>query len=251
MIGQIYKNAMRVITYTGQGSEDPVRDERGMQLLANLSDNFQRNTEFFARHLGPSAIRRNRAQLHVQTLSTEIAKTSTPDDWSWLLELCFGEWSTRLWIVQEQLLNAEIWMSRGRRLVSWADAVVLPLLWYLDLVPGNELLSYWGDSMLHVGPYWWPLAVSAYSMWYRRSPLRSQETKRSLFENIWDYGGLECQNPRDRIFALLGVSSDATDLAISIEYKKSSAEVFREATAAMLCRNLCGTFSPTSPTAII
>jgi hypothetical protein len=57
----------------------------------------------------------------------ELPVLKLPDDlegdvidervWEWLISLCFNEWGRRLWIVQEQLLNAENIMMRGPQIL--------------------------------------------------------------------------------------------------------------------------------------
>jgi len=46
--------------------------------------------------------------------------------------------------------------------------------------------------------------------------------------------GLESSDPRDRIFALLGMSADAMDLGAVPDYSKSKARVFTEVAMALI-----------------
>lgn len=59
-------------------------------------------------------------------------------------------------------------------------------------------------------------------------------TPMPFFDNYIQHGHLDCQDPRDRIFALLGISADADKLNIPIDYSKPASEVFRTTTVAML-----------------
>jgi hypothetical protein len=53
----------------------------------------------------------------------------------WLLQVAYGEWVRRLWIVQEQLLNQELVMLHGFSLFSWDVAAGMPLLFAAQLFP--------------------------------------------------------------------------------------------------------------------
>jgi hypothetical protein len=53
----------------------------------------------------------------------------------WLLQVAYGEWVRRLWIVQEQLLNRELVMLHGFSLFSWDVAADIPLPFAVQLLP--------------------------------------------------------------------------------------------------------------------
>ncbi|KAK4953114.1 hypothetical protein LTR10_008820 [Elasticomyces elasticus] len=53
-----------------------------------------------------------------------------------------------------------------------------------------------------------------------------EPTKQSLLQNLMRYYGAECSDPRDRVYALLGVSSD--DHGIQPDYRKGVVELYIE-----------------------
>lgn len=51
---------------------------------------------------------------------------------------------------------------------------------------------------------------------------------------IFRKGVLEATDPRDRVFALLGISADAADLHLAPDYSKSKARVFTDVAMALI-----------------
>jgi hypothetical protein len=56
----------------------------------------------------------------------------------------------------------------------------------------------------------------------------------TLLQNMQIYDELKCRDPRDRIYALLAISSDTTQLSIKPDYSASISEVFRMVTISIL-----------------
>jgi len=78
----------------------------------------------------------------VLTLPEDLQDTSSYDEekyviwgWRWLLHVAYGEWTQRLWIVQEQCLNREVVMLHGTNLLSWDAVTTLALMFSLSLLP--------------------------------------------------------------------------------------------------------------------
>ncbi len=49
--------------------------------------------------------------------------------------MAYGDWTQRLWIVQEQCLNRELVMLHGITLLSWDAVATLPFMFGLELLP--------------------------------------------------------------------------------------------------------------------
>ncbi|KAH8752439.1 hypothetical protein F5882DRAFT_484849 [Hyaloscypha sp. PMI_1271] len=153
----------------------------------------------------------------------------------------YGEWSRRLWIVQEQLLNEEIVMLRGSSLLSWDAVAMIPVLFGLNLIPRkltNRLASSWqentGNSIINLVN----IEESIYYLWYTRKQ-QQKETKWLsvrpwLMSNMARYESQHCCDQRDRVFSLLAISSDATRLGITPDYSASIRRVFHDASIRML-----------------
>lgn len=64
---------------------------------------------------------------------------------------------------------------------------------------------------------------------------KTAPTMASLLQGTYIFGeGLEASDPRDYIFALLGMSNDAADLHIAPDYSKSKAQVYTEVAIAFI-----------------
>jgi len=65
------------------------------------------------------------------------------------------EWTSRLWIIQEQLLNAETLILRGSQLLRWEVVAFITVLFSLDLLP-VDVVDFWRDNPdhrhFHTGP---------------------------------------------------------------------------------------------------
>jgi hypothetical protein len=143
LMGQIYKNAARVITYTGPAGDEEVERE-GERLLVRFNRHFAPNYELLSQieHSVEAHIRR--LELPVIELPNDLSRDVIEKRvWEWLILLCFNEWGRRLWIVQEQLLNIENLVMRGPKILPWEIVVVVPMLYYLDFIPDYYVYDFW------------------------------------------------------------------------------------------------------------
>jgi hypothetical protein len=139
LMGQIYKNAARVITYLGPAIErDSALEQRGFQLLKRLYDHFTPNYEKLAGTFDAADADERRSELPVKSLPDCLDELDSEETRQWIASLCVGEWASRLWMVQEQLLNeVEVVMLRGSCLISWdtSNTSLMPSLF-------SNLLNY-------------------------------------------------------------------------------------------------------------
>lgn len=128
----------------------------------------------------------------------------------------------RLWIVQEVLLAKELVLCFGdnaRTVISW------------------ELLTRTRVSLRAVSPYW--KLIPALEEYVNRikdtSPLRldmmrqGNERRWPLFSLIEMTKTSLCQDPRDKIYGLLGLASDFSVKELGITYEKPVAHVLEDA----------------------
>lgn len=130
----------------------------------------------------------------------DAEKTSLRSDPKYLLRV----WWKRLWCVQEFMLSPRVpKIMIGPHLVGWSDFVAV------SGTVVNPIFK--GDS-------------DGLNGW------QAQSRHRSLLELLritsTDFA---CTDPRDRIFALLGITND-TSLSIQADYEKTTEEVYSEAT---------------------
>ena len=237
LMGEIYKHATRVITYVGP-AEDQKEDEEGIQQLQRLSAHFEEIYPFLLSHNGLNEAGELRTELPTYTQLDNVKATIKEKTWRWLAALCFGEWATRLWMVQERVLNAENVMLRGSYLLSWDAVATLPSLFFLDILPIFYATQFWSEKGMTIISSPWAFADSLFvdlrSRRSRQDKGNIAEFKEPLLGNMLYYKNLQCRDPRDTIFAMIAISSDITELSISPDYSKSIARVLLEATVALL-----------------
>ena len=126
-------------------------------------------------------------------------------------------WS-RLWIIQEVLLNGSFWLCAGRYTLSWN--------YYSRLFERLEknMLRDWNDIM--------PMAFQRMLrlLYIQHDP----EAWDGLLDSLMTIGGnAECTEPRDKVYGVLGLMSPQDRERIVVDYRKSVLQVFAEA-----CYNL-------------
>jgi hypothetical protein len=132
LIGQIFRNATRVITYVSLAATSQEIKKERIQLLERLFRHFEPTCDLLFRYADLHYAFARRANLPVRTLLDAVQDDEQAQPlWEWLAELAFGNWTTRPWIVQEQLLNSEITVLRGPRLLCWDVVAVIPALFIL------------------------------------------------------------------------------------------------------------------------
>ncbi|KAM6538214.1 hypothetical protein FALCPG4_000095 [Fusarium falciforme] len=142
-----------------------------------------------------------------------------------LEDLTTKPWFTRVWILQE--------VAKARRAqihctVGTLDAKLFALApWLL-----RTEVSQQSQAVLDVMP-----GPSRQSSWW------SEE--RALWALLWRFRHCEATDPRDRVYALLGIASNMAKESITPDYSKSEYEVLRD-----VCSHLFGEESPTGLTRI-
>jgi hypothetical protein len=153
---------------------------------------------------------------------------SNDPGWGGFYDLASDNWPTRVWMMQENLLNRNTIMRRGTAVLEW------------DLVPSTTaIISYLPQLDIDL-------------MWRSRR-LIDQDAARTLLRllSIRLYGtsltrlellvmvsnGVACSDPRDRIFALLGLVPGSEKLGIFPDYSKSVEDVFTEAAGKFITRS--------------
>jgi hypothetical protein len=121
-MGQICKNAAKVIIYPGPAGEDEV-ENTGIALMNHLYSHFSDNYDMMFKSNGLLFTWDKRLDLLVRILPAELIEIDEDkyanQGWKWLCQVAFGEWTQRLWMVQRQLLNDELIMMRGPRELTW------------------------------------------------------------------------------------------------------------------------------------
>lgn len=156
-----------------------------------------------------------------------------------VIALMEREYWRRLWILQEISLAESVTLVCGRDSVLWSDAekALAVLKWLRHLafqVPSafepvsSELASLYRPYVLGD---WRPPPAAIFSAFM------GKQAGLSLFDllnHANDGTALECSDPRDRVYALLGLLDSSYPPSTPVDYSASYAKVFIQASISML-----------------
>lgn len=230
MMGKIYENATGVIVYAGPDNTETQETQAGKALTNKLINQFSDNIEILSNISSLNKARREKATLPVQDFPTSLPSRKPITDsyvlhgWRWLLQIVYGAWTERVWIVQELLLSNELYILRGRHMFLWDSIAHISFLYYLDLSSTlrQQVNRFWREIVFDRRPF--GVANYLFSIWQPRQQKKNEKaiTHRKLLANMSWYNNLECWDPRDRIYAMLSISRDTIGLGITPDYSSSS-----------------------------
>jgi hypothetical protein len=143
-------------------------------------------------------------------------------DFEAIARICKRSWFSRIWVVQELIFaNADPVVYLGAVSISWDkfQTEIIEIFQYLH--PAAVVKRYW----------------SAINRFKALARMRDKRASASFGGSLVSTAPLGASDPRDKIFAILGLQSFSTqDVELMPDYTKTSREVFVE-TAALLIRN--------------
>ncbi|OAA77581.1 Heterokaryon incompatibility [Akanthomyces lecanii RCEF 1005] len=145
------------------------------------------------------------------------------------------DWFTRVWVFQEAVVSKTVSIQCGHRRIPWDDFVKATVLQARkhDLYGESLRQQYLFESVSRI----WEARVAFQVLhhqehnlpnWYRRLTLgEKKSTSTDILDMMVRARGLEATDPRDKIFALLGLSSGFDWVGLgTIDYGKSVAVVY-------------------------
>jgi hypothetical protein len=237
LMGKIYQSASRVIVYAGSALADRQEEEQGIALMRLLNEHYDKNVEMLSGCSDMLEAKERRLSFPVQTLPVNLTNgdgnrgapaniTYITEGWRGLLEMVYGEWTERLWIVQELLHNKELFVLRGLRILPWDCVALVPMLY--DTNPSRVMKQhvhhFWRENLANSERTPRGVADSYFAIWSLRQQQRKGliAPRENLLQNLYWYDYLKCSDPRDRIYAMLSISRDATALGIIPDYSETS-----------------------------
>lgn len=242
LMGEIYKSAENVIFYAGR-SNDEQSELKGIELLHRLDEHFSPNYPGIYESSNLYTAYQKGFSLPVQTMPSDVLENMSEhtSEFEWLAEVGYGEWRQRLWMVQEQLLNKNLVLLRGTRILSWDSLAVMSFLFFLKFIPRSYVFEFWekphGSSAVRPSVKWrspWDVAASVFSVWHPRYGAARGDEPHTLLQNIYIYEHLECRDVRDRIYAVLAISSDVERLGITPDYQDDPRSIFHKLSTKLL-----------------
>lgn len=219
MFGQIYRMASRVVTYLGPAKRNV---DAAVSLLDRIFSHFSPKLEelHVPYHEGIIQLFRTGGQ--------EFMFDEDSPGWDVVLDRALSPWLSRVWMVQENLLNRNTQVLFGPRLLDQHKLLMIPILIHEELLPGALALDPARSLPLTnlVFSAMRMLAISKQSS----SDQAQQRGFPELRELLVGFGRSECSDPRDRVFALLGVASDTETLGIQANYDASEQDVLIDTT---------------------
>jgi hypothetical protein len=197
----IYRQASRVLTYTGPKTEN---SDQALDFIKELGQRIR--------------------VWEGEMVDVTFPPTNDPR-WTALHEFLERPWPSRLWIVQETLISQFVpVLLCGRREVSWDIVLKLVLLAhdsYFPFVVRHSDTDH-ASSLLWLGE------------------LRVAACKTAAQKNIYLVQLLracraqQCTDPRDKIFAILPLASDSELLQIKADYSLTAPELYTSVTARII-----------------
>ncbi|KAH8763236.1 heterokaryon incompatibility protein-domain-containing protein [Diaporthe sp. PMI_573] len=230
---RVYACAKQVVTYLGPGEEG---DNDALDLCLRIHEYFDPlmatselaglNDATMAEFAGKYT------RMELDDIPEELffpEEIFDGDGWKKFVRLdniVSGTWVTRLWLLQENILNNKTAFLRGARTIPWDPIHLVCVLSWVGLVPkiklGNQV-----TQMVRVRKAW--------------SARESEPTDLLELQNLMSNfkTGWQCWDPRDRVYSVLGVAVDARELGLVVpDYKKSTAQVFTDVAVAYTRRQV-------------
>jgi hypothetical protein len=203
-MGGVYSQADRVVVWLG-----PATDDTNV-LMDSLNWLEQESIKLACRDWAL-------ADRRWQDLWTSLQLELKGRYWNLAARQCAGlelllqrPWFKRIWILQEVANAKRAIVCSGTRSVSSRIFVLAPSLVHIKLEPGCQ-------AVLDIMP-----GPSRRESWWNLKP--------DLYTLLLKFSGSKAGDPRDMIYALLGICSDAQDACIiPVDYRKEPEQVVRDA----------------------
>lgn len=209
----IYRLARRVVIWLGPEEDDSVHTMEMIEIVGNAFE-----VEWYYKKL---------TVINGQDPKVQELLTLDHRDLTGYYHLISRPWFERLWIRQEvTLANSDAVVTCGLESVPWSVfRKGLAAVWnmYICSVPGVPYCN-------RVG---FPLEMELMSRGYQLKSFFWQPLNTCLHDTKGTFGGTECLDPRDRIYAVIHMLA-GTNLGIVPDYSLPVWEVYRDAVVRVL-----------------
>jgi Heterokaryon incompatibility protein (HET) len=240
MMAEIYKRASEVLVWLGP-SEDGSKE--ALEVFKRIG-NEALLLHGKRQHTDGDANNHNRKEPADKDMFDAIRSKWFPDgvpsfDLRLTQKVLQRSWFRRVWVLQEAALNENVTFYCGKQSISkrvlWAGARTIIAL-------TNEISTHSRASINDL-PVWQTLSGTNFitrrtlhlvKSARKKLPLETLLTEITTNLGEWPY---EATDPRDRVFAILGLSSDSTALNIRSDYKKTCKVVYTEVAESILTQS--------------
>ncbi|OQV09892.1 hypothetical protein CLAIMM_13969 [Cladophialophora immunda] len=221
-MGRIYGSAVRTIADLGEWIRN---SQDGAQLAEKVSR--------LLTDKSPSSMERRDTPTSLALLGQWLTEYDLPDMsdpiWKEVMSILRRLWFRRVWIIQEFALSAEINFLGGTDLISIDDFVLLKkqlshvrlfLLDYAHMSVFEQL-----ETSKNI--------TAQNTLFDVRTSIKSRHPL-PLPKLLNDSRNFYASDPRDKIFALFALASDAQELGLRADYSLSTIRVFHQTARALL-----------------
>lgn len=138
-------------------------------------------------------------------------------------DLLSGPWWTRVWVIQEVVVNANVNILCGGVDMKWST--------FMTFVEGISRSRPLLEASLE--------QVAMYRRAMERTFAQKQfasKSPRRMFDLLMQHRGLASTDPRDNVYALLGLASDMSKTKFLPDYSKPTVEVYKKLTRELVKR---------------
>lgn len=205
---QIYKKASRVLVWPG------ISHLKGQRELSEFIDSFEDD------HLNTA---QKLLRPHNPKLIAVLHNPLFDDCWKALEDINKCRYWNRLWIVQEVLSNSETWVYIGEELIQLLPLLSMGLaLQYLD---DSEIQSFPPYTRSIVESVKIPLNLPLLDGKLQFSGPAAKPME--LLDLLQTFRKFECRDPRDKVYALAGLSTQYQKELV-IDYSKDVTEIYKD-----------------------
>lgn len=234
-MGKVFQHAIQVVTYWGPQDE---WDGDALDLMTRIYEHFKPLTEtteiaglneeiLSSPHMEGQYRRMASEDLPPGLLFPEpIFKGEGFRTFLQLNRIISGPWSKRLWLFQENIVNTNTLFLRGQRTLSWDTLKLVCLLGWVGLIPWIDA----GEEVIRL--------LRRRTTWHHSNTRASNGGRLRLHGLLRVAVPLDCFEPKDKVYAVLGLATDAEELGIVPDYTKSTAQTFTDVSVAFIKRNL-------------
>jgi len=155
--------------------------------------------------------------------------------WIALSNLLNRSWFTRIWVVQEVAVAINPIFICGNRAVAWDDLASVSYLIY-----EHSLIRYLqNDSNSLQSTISATKGLLSLTIMDCVRHAQQQGQPKTLQETLIQLHGFNATDPRDKIFALLGLAADTGEVILDPDYTALAEEVYTNTARYLLCRDAC------------
>jgi len=205
MMGEIFSAAHFVVSWIGPGNKT---SGKAVKTLRQHGDSMRAEELGFVEEWKSRAIRKKekKHQKHQLSKKKKLSKLSKKDER--MFEVLSRDYWQRLWVVQEFLLSRYVFVFYGTESVNWRR------------LRHVKIKSHEGSLMFHI-------ITDKYECEERWEKNMHQTLASSLPLLIFKHMAKKCEDPRDKVYGLLGVSFPALE-NFEVDYSQSTEDMFVE-----------------------